>query len=404
MKKQVKYLIFTYIISIIVSFILGFFVTNLVNNERGIYVSNFSYVGEKELNFNEIINEDFLNSVKENHPNLSLEEINVKKMLENNDFTITNNEDKTYTITTKIKYYETSYLSKSSKILNRSETFIKYALIDFTSDKDSIVYTNGQIGEIQNTFSTWIGGLIGLGVGLLITTIIIIILPQKTNKNDNIEEFLDNENVFKNPLKKKYWLLSLKELKSTKQIVILGMLFALYMISRFISLPSGFGNLGLNFGILIQSVICTIYGPIISLGVGFFGDILGHFIKPSGYGFHFGYTIQAMLACFTYAICLYRSRITFSRVLLSRIIINLLLNVVYGSYLMMTLFLQGGSITPEGLLEGYKVYALMYSLPKNIVYLLPQSILIFIIIKTVAPTLERMGCLPTGTSKNISLI
>ena len=64
MKKQVKFLLFTYIISIIVSFILGFFITNLVNNERGIYVSNFSYVGEKELNFNEIINEDFLNSAK----------------------------------------------------------------------------------------------------------------------------------------------------------------------------------------------------------------------------------------------------------------------------------------------------------------------------------------------------
>ena len=178
----------------------------------------------------------------------------------------------------------------------------------------------------------------------------------------------------------------------------------LYMNSRFISVPSGFGNLCLNFGILIQSIICTIFGPIISLGVGLFGDIIGHFIKPSGYGFHFGYTIQAMLACLTYALCLYRTKITFSKVLLSRIVINLLLNVIYGSYLMMTLFLQGGSITPEGLLEGYKVYALMYSLPKNIVYLLPQSILIFIIIKTLAPALERMGFLPKNSSKSISLI
>ena len=71
MKKQIKQLIFTYIISIIVSFILGFFVTNTINNERGIYVSNFSYVGDKELNFNEIIDEDFLIAVKDNHPNLS---------------------------------------------------------------------------------------------------------------------------------------------------------------------------------------------------------------------------------------------------------------------------------------------------------------------------------------------
>lgn len=403
MKKQIKVLIFTYIISIIVSFILGFFITNTVNNEKGIYVSTFSYVGDKDLDFNNIINEDFLNSVKENHPGLSIDEVNVNKMLEKEDFSIKQNEDKSYTITTKIKYYETSFLSKSSKILNRSETFIKYALIDFTQDKDSIVYRDNKIGQIENTFSTWIGGLIGLGCGLLITTIIIIILPKKSIQNDNIS-LIDNVEIFSSPFHKKYWILCIKELKTTKSIVVLAMLFALYMISRFISVPSGFGNLGLNFGILIQSIICTIFGPIISLGVGLFGDIIGHFIKPSGYGFHFGYTIQAMLACLTYALCLYRTKITFSKVLLSRIVINLLLNVVYGSYLMMTLFLQGGSITPEGLLEGYKVYALMYSLPKNIVYLLPQSILIFIIIKTLAPALERMNLLPKNSSKSISII
>lgn len=403
MKKQIKVLIFTYIISIIVSFILGFFITNTINNERGIYVSTFSYVGDKNLDFNSIINEDFLNSVKENHPGLSIDKINVNKMLEKEDFSINQNEDKSYTITTKIKYYETSFLSKSSKILNRSETFIKYALIDFTQDKDSIVYRDNKIGQIENTFSTWIGGLIGMGCGLLITTVIIIILPKKTVQNDNIS-LIDNEEIFSSPFHKKYWRLSIKELKTTKSIVVLAMLFALYMISRFISVPSGFGNLGLNFGILIQAIICTIYGPVVSLGVGLFGDVIGHFIKPSGYGFHFGYTIQAMLACLTYALCLYRTKITFSKVLLSRIVINLLLNVVYGSYLMMTLFLQGGSITPEGLLEGYKVYALMYSLPKNIVYLLPQSILIFIIIKTLAPALERMNLLPKNTSKSISII
>ena len=403
MKKQIKVLIFTYIISIIVSFILGFFITNTINNERGIYVSTFSYVGGKNLDFNSIINEDFLNSVKENHPGLSIDKINVNKMLEKEDFSINQNEDKSYTITTKIKYYETSFLSKSSKILNRSETFIKYALIDFTQDKDSIVYRDNKIGQIENTFSTWIGGLIGMGCGLLITTVIIIILPKKTVQNDNIS-LIDNEEIFSSPFHKKYWRLSIKELKTTKSIVVLAMLFALYMISRFISVPSGFGNLGLNFGILIQAIICTIYGPVVSLGVGLFGDVIGHFIKPSGYGFHFGYTIQAMLACLTYALCLYRTKITFSKVLLSRIVINLLLNVVYGSYLMMTLFLQGGSITPEGLLEGYKVYALMYSLPKNIVYLLPQSILIFIIIKTLAPALERMNLLPKNTSKSISII
>ena len=403
--KQIKKLIFIYIISIVFSFILGFFITDLVNTNKGEYVSTFSYVGDKNLDFNNIIDEDFLNSVKENHPNLSLEDINIEKMLEKEDFKITYNEDNTYTITTKIKYYETSFIFSSLKVLSRAETFIKYTLIDFTSSKDSIVYSNNKIGEITNTFSSWIGGVIGLGGGLLLTTLIIIIFPKKTLQNEKNETVFDNENIFKHPFSINYWMKSLHELRTTKSIVSLAMLFALLLVTKLIpSLPSGFGDLGINFGYLVLSIICMIYGPIVSIGVGLFSDVLGYFIGTNAYAFNAGYTIQAILASLTYALCLYRTRITFSKVLLSRIIINLLLNVVYGSYLMMTIYISSGSISQESLFEAYKIYALAYSLPKNIVYLLPQSILLFIIIKTLAPALERMGFLPKNSSKSISLI
>ena len=59
MKKQIKTLVFTYIISLIFSFILGFFITDVVNTQVGVYVSTFTYVGENNVDFNEIINEDF---------------------------------------------------------------------------------------------------------------------------------------------------------------------------------------------------------------------------------------------------------------------------------------------------------------------------------------------------------
>lgn len=403
-KNLIKKLIFIYIISLVFSFILGFFVTDAINSNKGEYVSTFSYVGDKELDFNNIINEDFLNSVKENHPNLTLEEIDVEKMLKNEDFSIIQNEDKSYTITTKIKYYETSFVSSSLKILNRAETFIKYTLIDFTEDKNSIKYTDDTIGEITNTFSTWLSGLISLGLGMLIVTIVIIILPKKTIKNEENDAYIDGQEVFKNPFNINYWIKSLHELKTTKSIVALAMLFALLMVSKLISLPSGFGDLGINLGYLVLAVICMIYGPIVSLGVGLFSDVLGYFIGTNTYAFNAGYTIQAILAALTYALCLYRTRVTFSKVLLSRIIVNLVLNVLYGSFLMVTIYIQNGNIPQEELLEAYKIYALFYSLPKNLVYLLPQSILLFIIIKTLAPVLERMNFIPKNTSKNISII
>ena len=321
-KKQINKLIFIYIITIVFSFILGFFITETVNKEKGQYVSTFTYVGDQELDFNNIINEDFLNKVKENHPNLSLEDINVEKMLKENDFSITQIEEKTYTITTKIKYYETSFISSSIKILNRAETFIKYSLIDFTSSKESIMYKDNKIGEITNTFSSWIGGIISLGSGLLLTTIIIIILPKKRLQNDTNPQIFDDENMFKNPFSINYWMKSLHELRTTKSIVSLAMLFSLLLITKLIpALPSGFGDLGINFGYLVLAIICMIYGPIVSIGVGLFSDVLGYFIGTNAYAFNAGYTIQAILACLTYALCLYRTRITFSKVFLSRIVI-----------------------------------------------------------------------------------
>ena len=403
-KNQIKKLIFIYIISLVFSFILGFFVTDAVNSNKGEYVSTFTYVGDKELDFNNIVNEDFLLSVIKNHPGKSIDEIEVDKMLEKEDFSIIQNGDNSYTITTKIKYYETSFISSSLKILNRAETFIKYSLIDFTGDSKSIEYENGKIGEITNTFSTWLGGLISLGLGMLIVTIIIIVLPKKSIQNNENDTYIDGQELFKNPFSINYWMKSLRELKSTKSIVALAMLFALLMVSKLISLPSGFGDFGINLGYLVLAIICMIYGPIVSLGVGLFSDVLGYFIGTNAYAFNAGYTLQAILAALTYALCLYRTRVTYSKVLLSRIIVNLILNVLYGSFLMVTIYIQNGNIPQEELLEAYKIYALFYSLPKNLVYLLPQSILLFIIIKTLAPVLERMNFIPKNTSKNISII
>ena len=42
--------------------------------------------------------------------------------------------------------------------------------------------------------------------------------------------------------------------------------------------------------------------------------ILGYFIGTNAYVFNAGYTIQAMLSCLTYALCLYRTKVTFSKV------------------------------------------------------------------------------------------
>lgn len=400
MKKNVIYkLISFYVLVVIIGFFGGYFITDLINKQNEIYVSSFTLKEDDyNANLDSLNDENFLREVINNHPNLSLESIDVTSLLNNHDFVLTTEND-VYTITTKTRYYETSYIFSSNKVISRASTFIKYSLYDLVG-KNNVTFLNSNIGEIRNSLSRPIGGLIGITSLSLIVTVIILVIPKK-----NINDFtFDNEETFKNPFSLAYWKKAFTELKSTKKIVTLGMLFSLVLLSKFISLPSGFANLNISLGFIFLAIIGYIYGPVVSFIIGASSDIIGYFINQSAYVFNLGYTLQAALACFVYGILFYKTRMTFSKVLLSRIIINFVLNVLMGSYLMIIVYYQGGTITSEQILASFRVYALVYSLPKNIICLLPQSILLYAIIKVISPILSRFNYISKEVSDNITLI
>ena len=71
----------------------------------------------------------------------------------------------------------------------------------------------------------------------------------------------------------------------------------------------------------------------ISFGViiGFCSDMIGYFLFQSSFKIFFGYTLNAMLAGFTYGLCFYKRRITFTKCLYARLVVNLIINVCLGS-------------------------------------------------------------------------
>lgn len=395
-KKLIFKIFSIIIISFVITFLSGFFITSLYNNQNSYYQASFTYEGEKNLY--DMINKEYLEEIK-NSSYEKYQSINVDKLLASNDFILTN-EGNYYTIKTKIKYYDSFFFISKQSVGTRAKTFIRDCLTNYIENDETIDYQNpDDIVELKNSFSPYYGGLIASSFGILFS----IILVSYYLKNENYE-IEDNINLFHTPFHINYWKGQLSKLKNTKSLVVLAMLFSMLLVSKLFSLPSGFGNLGIGFGFIFLSIIGLIYGPTVSIIIGFFSDIIGFFITPQQGMFYIGYTLQACLASFTYGLCFYKTRINFSKVLLARFIVNIFLNVILGSYLQCRIFMMSGSLASENFFLTFKAYALLYSLPKNIIYLLPQSIALYFVIKVVTPILSRFKIIEYQNKNLVTLL
>lgn len=228
-------------------------------------------------------------------------------------------------------------------------------------------------------------------VGFLVTYTIMF----KQNKVREILDISDNETIFKTPFHKKYWQDATTFLKKVRNVAIISVLFALMMASKLITIPSGFGSLGIGLGYLFFAVIAWCYGPIAGIVIGILSDNLGYFLFPNGYAYFPGYMLDSLLAGFIYGICFYKTKVTFTKCLWSRFFVNFFINVLLGSLWWKILYSLD--------MSGYLSYMLFISLPKNLLYLLPQTIVLYLVLKFLARPLARVNLVSEEVANNITL-
>lgn len=251
------------------------------------------------------------------------------------------------------------------------------------NNKINILYSNPDAGILNQQaeiryYLIWC--LSSLFVGILIALIFIFIFIDKLDLN--VKKEYDNVNVYKTPFHASFFRNSLKAFKDVKSLVLIATLLGLVMICKFIPIPSGFGQLGLGLGYLFLSIACMLFGPVPSLVIGILSDVIGYLIRPEGM-FFIGYTFQAALACFFYALCFHKTYITFTRCLVARVLVNFVCNVIVGTLCY--------AIISDLSFDAAMTYLLTVSLPKNIVYLLPQSLLLYMVLRAVAMPLYHLN-------------
>ena len=392
-------------------------------------VLNFRYLDDVNVDYNKIISKENIDRVKTFTKSLEtgnkittyqyVEIKNIKIEKNNNYYTIKASMDsfnvsKDYTYSDSaakgfLKHLAISPLISDSDLEEYNNSDIKGSVVFQKFDKEFyeansldsngkllIEYANPDAHKLNNEnkifyYTIWISS--SFLVFLIISLLFILIFMDKLDLH-LIKEY-DNQNVYRHPFHLKLFKDSFNNFKNLKSIIFMSLLLGLVLICKFIPIPSGFGELGIGFSYLFLSTSAMIFGPIPALLTGALSDILGYIIRPEG-EFFIGYTFQAMIACFTYALCFHKTYVTFTRCLIARVIVNFLCNVIIGSICRAIIL---------GLnYDAFWTYLITISLPKNIVYLLPQSLLLFLVLKAMVNPLASLGLINEQIKLNNQLI
>ena len=366
---------FVLLFIILCSFALGAVIAQSYNQVHEQY--DIAFKSNKTLDeLNNIITIDNLNQIKENdikNGKNRFNNIDINKLISNDDIKIIEDNDN-YHLLTKSRYYDNFFFSSNKTVSTRAKMFIKELLVTFDN---SISFSYDNIYITKNSANIYlVGGITSLVLTISYLTYLII------NNQKLYEQIITTDKEKEITIfSKSYWQSAISAFSKTKNIVIIAMLFALMMISKLFSIPTGFADLRISFTYVFFALISMMYGPIAGLVIGLFSDTLGFFIFPNGASFFFPYTIQAILSGFIYGICLYKKEAKLENVFFARLLINMIMNVLWGSLCFGWLYNYDLSTTCA--------YMLMYSLPKNLIWLIPQTLVLYITLKACRPIINR---------------
>lgn len=135
---------------------------------------------------------------------------------------------------------------------------------------------------------------------------------------------------------KETFLSSLHEFKSTKNVVLCGLLAALAIVLSTVASISVGPYIKIGFSGLPNRIVEFLFGPVVGCLFGGALDLLKYILKPDG-PFFFGFTFNAMLAGVIYGSILYKKPVSIKRIVcaefLAKVLVNCTLNTLWISML-----------------------------------------------------------------------
>ncbi|MBQ8747298.1 MAG: folate family ECF transporter S component [Clostridia bacterium] len=194
--------------------------------------------------------------------------------------------------------------------------------------------------------------------------------------------------IYRTPFSLNFWRQAASEVKNLRALTFAAIIIAIRVALKNVFIPVG-EDISIYIGFVFTAVGGALYGPVMALLVGTATDLLGFFVAGGAAkgAFNPWFVLVEVLATFLYALCFYRQRITFGRILLSKALVNVLANIVMQSFAMSMTY-------------GKAIY--IYMIPrvlKNVIMLPVEVLVLAVIFGAILPSMVSMKLLPHEQNK-----
>lgn len=188
-----------------------------------------------------------------------------------------------------------------------------------------------------------------------------------------------------------YWKCAAYQLKDVRMLCIAAILIALRVALKSAYIPIG-ENLSIYFGFFVNALGAMIFGPVVAIVGASISDTLGALLFPSQGAYFFPFIFVEIAGSLTFALFLWRRKLSTIRIILSRFAVVFVCNFVLNPMIMNWYYAW---------LNNGKTYKLI-TLPrvvKNLALFPAESFLLVLFLGALTPALTHMKLIPSGQDK-----
>ena len=192
--------------------------------------------------------------------------------------------------------------------------------------------------------------------------------------------------LYKTPFSAAYWRDAAAELKDTRMLVVTALLVALRIALKPLAIPLG-PQMYIQTPMLATALGAMIFGPVVAVPAAIISDTIGFIIHPTGEYF-LPFVLTEIASTMIYALFLYWSKVSPTRVMLSRFFICFLVNVVLQQLIYAWYYMFIGN--PESAMDSIMGIMTTTRIFKNLFFFPIETVILTLFLKVLLPVTQRV--------------